>query len=262
MQENSTESSGPVTVLSRKEAKLSESLERRLKAYVLAAGAAGAILAAPTAANADIITAPGLSYLFSGSPPGRTFFTNDLTVNGITDFRLFGSQFGSVTGGGNYWELFEGAGAQLVGINGGGLTGLLGKGVEVGHGRNFDPGVDLGRAGLFIDNTRRCTQTYPSYRCTTHRSTRRSAAALGSGYLGLRFLVDGQPHYGWARVNARAGNYASVSGTLGPIAYDTVAGQAILTGQTTPTPEPATLSLLALGAAALGIWRSKKQKAA
>jgi len=73
-------------------------------------------------------------------------------------------------------------------------------------------------------------------------------------------LVDGQPHYGWARVNARAG-IASVSGTVGPIAYDTVAGQAILTGQTTPTPEPATLSLLALGAAALGIWRSKKRKA-
>jgi hypothetical protein len=40
-------------------------------------------------------------------------------------------------------------------------------------------------------------------------------------------------------------------------AYDTVAGQSILAGQT-GTPEPGTLGLLALGSQGLGFWRRRK----
>lgn len=48
-------------------------------------------------------------------------------------------------------------------------------------------------------------------------------------YLGLRFKIDGNDHYGWARLDV--GN-APHQYTLKDYAYNSVAGQAILAGQT------------------------------
>ena len=253
MPEKSTKSSGSVAMLSRKESKLSESLERRLKAYVLAAGAVGAVLAAPSVANADIITASGFSYPLGGGG-GGSFSSRGVTVDGITEFRFLGFHYQDTFIGGSFFGSSGGAAAWLYasGSGGGALTGLLGKGVKVGPKLNFGTSVYLGQAHHLRRISYYCN---PSGCSTIYKGTSHSARALGSGYLGLRFLVDGQPHYGWARINAHASagsDFDAVWGTLGPIAYDTVVAQPILTGQTMPTPEPATLSLLALGVAASG----------
>jgi len=54
-------------------------------------------------------------------------------------------------------------------------------------------------------------------------------------YLGLKFVIHGKVHYGWARLSVALGHhrqYNDVSGTLTGYAYETIAGQGVTTGQT------------------------------
>lgn len=50
-------------------------------------------------------------------------------------------------------------------------------------------------------------------------------------YLGLRFQIKGQTHYGWARLSISPGKFGPVT-TLTGFAYETIAGQELTTGQT------------------------------
>jgi hypothetical protein len=84
-------------------------------------------------------------------------------------------------------------------------------------------------------------------------------------------------HYGWARLSASLEPRRQIPGacTLTGYAYETIPGKPIITGKTKgkddetddrigqanpaalgrPTPKPATLGALALGAPGLSIWR-------
>jgi hypothetical protein len=97
--------------------------------------------------------------------------------------------------------------------------------------------------------------------------------------LGLKFVVGGEVHYGWARVSVTLGHNRQrddVVGTLTGYAYETVPDKPIIAGRITgpdviteqpeareitpaplvaPAPAPATLGVLAKGAPGLGIWR-------
>jgi len=95
----------------------------------------------------------------------------------------------------------------------------------------------------------------------------RSGQPLSNRYLGFKFQINGEVHYGWARLNA-----------LGPFdgalltgyAYETIPNQGIAAGQeqeeekmkqpkptalTQPVENPATLGALARGSGALARWR-------
>jgi hypothetical protein len=95
-------------------------------------------------------------------------------------------------------------------------------------------------------------------------------------YLGLKFLINGKVHYGWARLNTTGGPAGTV---LTGYAYETVPGKAIIAGQrkgadepgeadfgsgaylTNPipdTPHTASLGMLALGAQGVPLWRRKE----
>jgi hypothetical protein len=73
-------------------------------------------------------------------------------------------------------------------------------------------------------------------------------------YLGLKFVINGEVHYGWARLSVTVGHrrqFGDVSGTLTGYAYETVPNRPIIAGQTTGadviTVQPETLGELALG---------------
>jgi hypothetical protein len=67
-------------------------------------------------------------------------------------------------------------------------------------------------------------------------------------YLGFAFVIQGQTHYGWARVTA-----TSAPMVMTGYAYETIPGQAIRAGQTSgddnDAPYAGSLGVLALGAA-------------
>jgi hypothetical protein len=95
-------------------------------------------------------------------------------------------------------------------------------------------------------------------------------------YLGLKFKINGKFHYGWARLNVKVlrGQF-KITATLTGFAYETIPGKAIIAGATkgpddaepaaslhSPTPEPAALGMLAVGAPGLSICRREESAAA
>lgn len=80
----------------------------------------------------------------------------------------------------------------------------------------------------------------------------------GSGYVGVRFYIGADIRYGWVNITINP-DYTS---TLHRWAYEDTGGQ-ILAGDTASgaIPEPASIVLMALGAAGLALYR-KRRKAA
>lgn len=97
-------------------------------------------------------------------------------------------------------------------------------------------------------------------------------------FLGFSFKINGQTHFGWARISLKQLTFCKSTGILTGYAYETVAGRAITAGQTTsdaevsgtsapvpadrdnPVTNASTLGGLAIGAPRLTIWR-KEEKA-
>ena len=62
-----------------------------------------------------------------------------------------------------------------------------------------------------------------------------------NAYMGIEFLIGGQPHYGWVHINNPAG---TAGGHILEWAYETQPGVSIFASA---VPEPSTLALLAIG---------------
>jgi hypothetical protein len=104
-----------------------------------------------------------------------------------------------------------------------------------------------------------------------------SWANVSNQYLGLRFQINGEVHFGWARLSVKFHGGLPENRTweahLTGYAYETIAGKAIIAGQTSGTAgkyeDPATalqtnrpdaldfaaLGKLALGVSGLELWR-------
>ena len=89
-------------------------------------------------------------------------------------------------------------------------------------------------------------------------------------YLGIQFGINGQTHYGWARLTVRAftaskTHYIFIKATLTGYAYETQPNTAILAGDEGPKAQSTSadargvnspsLGLLSLGAVGLDVWR-------
>jgi hypothetical protein len=83
-------------------------------------------------------------------------------------------------------------------------------------------------------------------------------------YLGLKFKIKGQFHFGWARIAVTTARN-NFTATLTGYAYETIPGKGIIAGKTkgpdVTTVDPASLGHLAAGASAIPAWRVNRSAA-
>jgi hypothetical protein len=258
-------SSGP-----RKTANLSASINQQLNGYVLAASAGGvALLALAQPGEAKIIYTQAHARVVFGQP-----LPVDLNRDGIVDFYLMqqGDSGLDKLSACQYWASFissiacsssRGTNAIRTSVDSKGrkFGAALRYGEKIQRGEQFAKRkVTLGTvvSGFGSDTTWRGPWL-------------NGGKGVKNRYLGLKFKIKGWFHFGWARitVTTTSNNFTA---TLTGYAYETIPGKSIIAGQTkesgeigsveqpvtVPTPEPATLGLLAMGAPGLSIWRRKE----
>jgi hypothetical protein len=218
---------------------LNAMLDKKLTAYVLAAGAAGVSLLAAQPAEAEIVYTPANTAI---GP--RSSIELDLNHDGVNDFLL------------SRW--LYGNGSHLTVDQQAPANGIL------GHGAALPAGVRIGPKGAFVGYASMASDVTISGESFSDGPWKDAR----NRYLGLKFSINGEAHYGWARLTVTA--KGGISATLTGYAYETVANRPILAGQTSgsevavaidpqkelaPSQPCATLGMLARGADRLAIWR-------
>ena len=191
----------------------------------------------------------------------NNYYDLDLNHDGVADF--------TIKNAGNYgrYRLYASvpAGNGVVGgigSNGAQAAALI-RGEQIGPGQMF----------VAPDVTMR--------ECIRHAICWGDWDNVTNRYLGLKFVIHGKLHYGWARLNVQEKVFFTA--TLTGYAYETTAGKSINAGQTkgaagewdeegfgtgasvmspiTDTPQPAALGMLALSAQSVPLWRRRESVA-
>ncbi len=233
-------------------ANLSEPVHCQLNMYALAAAASGVgMLALAQPAEAKVIYTR-----VNDAIPRHEAFNLDLNQDGKADFYFY--IFSS------YHRVNLAVDPLHKNNNAWGTAGLasaLQAGVRVGGKKQFQQPNQM--MASFFSNT---SYHYAGqWLNAQHR------------YLGLKFMIQGQVHFGWARLNVSV-SHDSFTATLTGYAYETIPNKSIVTGDilgeaktrdeisteqptvTAPTPEPVALGLLALGSRGLSIWRREERR--
>lgn len=239
---------------------LDEVLERRVLLYMVAAGAT---LTGASAAQAKVVFTPNDKVLRLHTEAQQLDI--DLNNDGKTDFRMkdIGGLF---TQDGYYFARLEVQGVAgdsvVVGVTRGVTLPLaLPNGVKIGSSADFGtnmlgrpPGICQGAVcphfgsggGLLVDSFGGGSGNFND---VTDR------------FLGVRFLINGETHYGWIGFRSVIGFTAQLNGW----AYETVPNRPIRAGDrgqgdsaTLRSAEPSSLELLAAGNVAMADWRRRR----
>jgi hypothetical protein len=242
---------------SRKQKPLSESLHRRLSLYTLAAGGAGRALAWP--AQAQIVYTPAHETISRNQR-----IDIDLNHDGITDVAI--REIPWFLGGDGF---FPGNSLQAEPRRAGGgiKQGLQGDAAALAPGSKIGPGDPFyRRAAMMAEDTSSAVYYYGSW------------ANARNSYLGIRFLINGETHYGWARLNSGYDyHHKDIFARLTGYAYETQPDTPIRAGDTGQNdsgddPESKTivpaclekeqpaLGPLALGAKGTSFWRGDRPR--
>jgi hypothetical protein len=189
----------------------------------------------------------------------NNYYDLDLNHDEVADF--------TVKNAGNYgrYRLYASAAAGngvvgSIGSNGAQAAALI-RGEQIGPGQMF----------MAPDATMR--------ECIRHCCCWGDWDNVTNRYLGLKFIIRGKLHYGWAQLNVQENLFFTA--TLTGYAYETTAGKSIKAGQTKGAadewedgfgagasvtrpiepPQPASLGTLALGAQGVRLWRRKESVA-
>jgi hypothetical protein len=249
--------------LPRKTANLSESIHQQLSMYALAASAAGVgALCFAKPAEARIVYTPAHVAIKANGG----LFHIDLNHDGTPDFGFSNRWY---MGEKSYRTLkvrpFQSANEIWV-TNGRACGNSLSAAAAVPKRKRIGPKADFQHNNNFGAVM---AVADPSLSCGVWLGKSNFQA-----YLGLKFTIKGNIHFGWARVKVDT-LQRPFSAILTGYAYETIPGKAIIAGATkgpddaeptaalsNHTPEPATLGGLALGAPGLSIWRRKESAAA
>lgn len=213
--------------------------------YALAAGAAAAC--AP-GAQAKVVFTPNNTVLHS-----RHHIDIDLNNDGKTDFRLIASSFKNPS---SYFIAELGmTAAPGNSVDDLGVTSYkrhwalaLTKGAEIGPGAKFLRYglVELSNVGIFSEGY---------FKNVSNR------------FLGVRFLINGAPHYGWIgfRQVTLVDDHGDITATLAGWAYEAESNTPIRAGDkgaeesaALRSVEPTSLELLAAGNVAMADWRRRR----
>lgn len=218
-------------------AQFSDSTQRRLTTYALmASSAAVGCLALAKPLEAEIVYTP-VGVLIPSN--GVHSYNLDLNGDGLTDFTITEFFFGDS----------DLAIASLY------VAPVAGNGVMASH-QNVVEALALFH-GQTIGSSRRFVPK--KARLLEHGSSGGGIYTGGNWqqsnprFLGLSFQIDGETHYGWARLIVKRNNFR-ITAYLSGYAYETVPNMPIDAGSTVGpqaesfSPEPGSLGALAAGA--------------
>jgi hypothetical protein len=247
-------------VAARKTVKLRQSVHHDLTVYALAASAAGVgALALAQPAAAEIIYTSEHQTIRTNH-----IFAIDLNHDGTTDFTIE-NRFRESHGGYLYlhWNLQAkpGAGGAIVSSGPYQSAAALKKGETIGPRAPW-------RAKLAVMEYQAMEFGYTFYNGPWND--------VVNAYLGMRFQIDGQDHYGWTRLTVQWEDGGTrLLAELTGYAYETDANTPIIAGDTDganaayensgptremevtsqPELESPTLGALSLGSSGLAMWR-------
>jgi hypothetical protein len=238
----------------RKTIKLSDSLQRRLNTYASAASAAGvSVLALAGASEAKVVYTP----THQGMLPRLPLYI-DLNHDGIRDFALRSSYY---IGSSSFKAALNASSADH-GVKNAIAGRRMGSGYFLSVASALAAGDHIGPRRQFPVHRPVLAQELFSKGRSSQYSDSGPWAGKGKGvtnrYLGLKFVVDGKVHYGWARISvsiAHHREYNDVNATLTGYAYETTPNKAILAGDTGAANAPSVQhdpAASVLGSLALG----------
>lgn len=242
-----------VRTKTRSTVRLGHNLEKHLLAY--AAAATGAVLlSAALPADAEIIYTPSNTPLaINRQNQGPVFTTLDLNNDGVPDFTFamsstaHFSSYGYTTRFKFYLKVVpDQTGNEVVQGSQAPTASAVPAGVTIGPKEKFGGRYMVHQAYSLSGQIDQSSGTWRK---------------VEFAYIGLKFLLNGQVHYGWARVkfpDPYGYNYPSIYG----YAYESTPNTPIVTGQTSGTAPthataevPASLGMLAAGVTGLNLRR-------
>jgi len=243
----------------RSAVRLGQHLEKYLAAYAAAATGAVLLAAAPSADAQIVYTPSNTPFALNHQNQGPTFTTLDLNNDGVPDFTfamLSTAHFSSI-GYTTRFKLYmkvvpDQTGNEVV-------QGSLAPTASA-----VPAGVTIGPKEKFVADGYMVHQVYS--RSGHINQSSGTWQKVEFAYVGLKFLINGQVHYGWARVKfpyPYGYKYPSIYG----YAYESTPNTPIVTGQTSGTAPahstaevPRSLGMLAAGASAVNLSRGSNLK--
>ena len=276
-----SESQDRQTMKGRSPARIGAKLERNLWGYACAAGAAGVGMFAMTpSAEAKVVYTAANEQI-----PRLSAVPVDLNGDGLVDFNLMNWVAVSLGASAVFsylavcHTLAKGLGtfacissSSMIAANAANQVRVVPDGAaDLAAGVNIGPGQQWGGKAAPVQMALRIFENTSSKMVELWRHPwANGGKGVFNRYLGIKFKIGADYHYGWARITVKTSTAEgeAFTATLTGYAYETVPGKAIVAGATTgaeevgevnpaPTRDASAplLGMFALGAQGLTLWR-------